>query len=242
MGDVAQQANDLGMIGLLRLPWDLVRHPERFGSGADVGAVAVAATAAILCLPVVLRLRGVGDRPRRLADMGAVFVLVAACGWLGTSTVPRFFAPAFMVSLIGVAAMTLHLRRARLAAALVLVLIAGMWGALRFVNEHSLVFSSRDVALGREAPDAYLARQVDHFAAARFVRGALPAEAKLLFIGETRPYYFAREASTVTFQGSNWAFTFSYRGEKAEAEIYQVVNTLFSAQRSRNGSAFLWEE
>lgn len=55
-------------------------------------------------------------------------------------------------------------------------------------------------------------------------------------------YYFARESSVVTFQGSNWAFTFSYRGDKAEAEIYQVVNTLFTARRSRNGFAFLWEE
>jgi hypothetical protein len=48
-------------------------------------------------------------------------------------------------------------------------------------------------------------------------------------------YYFVREASAVTFQGSSWAFTFSYRGDKAEAEIYQVVNTLFIARRSRNG-------
>jgi len=55
-------------------------------------------------------------------------------------------------------------------------------------------------------------------------------------------YYFARESSVVTFQGSNWAFNFSYRGDKAEAEIYQVVNTLFTARRSRNGYAFLWEE
>jgi len=61
----------------------------------------------------------------------------------------------------------------------------------------------------------------------------------VFFIGR---YYFAREASTVTFQGSSWAFTFSYRGDKAEAEIYQVVNTLFTARRSRNGFALLWEE
>jgi hypothetical protein len=198
MGDVAHRASDLGVSGLLRLPWDLVRHPDRFGSGADVGAAAVAAAILVLCLPALLRLWSVGDRPRRLGDMGAVFVLVAACGWLSTSTVTRFFAPAFIVSLIGVAAMTLHLRRVRLAMALGLVLIAGLWGTMRFVNEHSLVFSSRDVALGREAPDAYLARRVDHFAAARFVRDTLPAEAKLLFIGETRPYYFAREAVAPT--------------------------------------------
>jgi hypothetical protein len=198
MGDVAHRASDLDASGLLRLPWDLVQHPERFGSGADVGAVAVAAMAVVLCLPVLLRLRGVAGRPRRLADMGAVFVLVAASGWLSTSLVTRFFAPAFIVSLVGVAALTLHLRRARLALALSLGLAAGLWGTLRFVNEHSLVFSSRDVALGREAPDAYLARQVDHFAAARFVRGTLPAEARLLFIGETRPYYFARQAVAPT--------------------------------------------
>lgn len=56
-------------------------------------------------------------------------------------------------------------------------------------------------------------------------------------------YYFAKEDNLVTFQGSNWVFTFPYRGGKAEKEIYQVVNTLFAARRSRNGHVpFLWEE
>jgi hypothetical protein len=48
--------------------------------------------------------------------------------------------------------------------------------------------------LGREEADVYLARQVDHYAAARFVRERLSQDARLLFIGETRPYYFFREA------------------------------------------------
>ena len=55
-------------------------------------------------------------------------------------------------------------------------------------------------------------------------------------------YYFAREDNLLTFQGSNWVFSFPYRGKKAEGEIYQVVNTLFTDRRSRNGhSPFLWE-
>ncbi len=56
-------------------------------------------------------------------------------------------------------------------------------------------------------------------------------------------YYFAKEDNQVTFQGSNWAFSFPYRGKKAEGEVYQVVNTAFTYRRSRNGhSPFLWEE
>ena len=55
-------------------------------------------------------------------------------------------------------------------------------------------------------------------------------------------YYFTREDSSATFQGSNWAFSFPFRGIKAEEEIYQVVNTMFTARRSRNGYSFLWEE
>jgi hypothetical protein len=56
-------------------------------------------------------------------------------------------------------------------------------------------------------------------------------------------YYFAKEDNLVTFQGSNWAFGFPYRGSKAEEDVHQVVNTLFTARRSRNGHVpFLWEE
>ena len=56
-------------------------------------------------------------------------------------------------------------------------------------------------------------------------------------------YYFSKEDNLVTFRGSNWAFTFPYRGEKAEKEVYQVVNTLFTHRRSRDGHpTFLWDE
>jgi hypothetical protein len=55
-------------------------------------------------------------------------------------------------------------------------------------------------------------------------------------------YYFAREDNLVTFQGSNWVVNFPFRGNKAGQEIYQVVNTLFTTRRWRNGYSFLWEE
>jgi hypothetical protein len=48
-------------------------------------------------------------------------------------------------------------------------------------------------------------------------------------------HYFAREGGSVTFQGSNWTFSFPFLGEKAEREVYQVVNTIFATRNSRNG-------
>ena len=58
-----------------------------------------------------------------------------------------------------------------------------------------------------------------------------------------RYYYLAKEDNLVTFQGSNWVFTFPYRGEKAESEVYQLVNTLFANRHPHNGHyPFLWEK
>jgi hypothetical protein len=48
-------------------------------------------------------------------------------------------------------------------------------------------------------------------------------------------HYFIREAGSVTFQGSNWTINFPYIGEKAGAEVYQVVNAVFATRNSRNG-------
>jgi hypothetical protein len=59
------------------------------------------------------------------------------------------------------------------------------------------------------------------------------------FIGR---HYFTQEDSSVTFQGSSWSFAFPYRGQKPEAEIYQVVNGLFFSRQSRNGHQVFWDE
>ena len=48
-------------------------------------------------------------------------------------------------------------------------------------------------------------------------------------------YYFDKDGGTVTFQGSNWAFSFPYSGEKAGEEIYHIVKTVFDTRSIRNG-------
>jgi len=184
----------LGGLGLVRLPLDLVLHPERFGSASDVGALAVLSTCGLLALPVASRLAGLRGHARLLGDAAAVFVLVAGAGWVMTTPTARFFAPAFLLGLAVLAGLCVQFQKTAQGFALVLLLAAGVGGAWQFINQHTTVFSSVNVALGREKGDAYLARVLDHWPASRFVRETLPPDARLLFIGETRPYYFARNA------------------------------------------------
>ena len=184
----------LGGMGLLRLPLDLVLHPERFGSASDVGALAVLSTCGLLALPVASRFMGLRGRARQLGDAAAVFVLVAGAGWVMTTPTARFFAPAFLLGLAVLAGLCVQLHKTAQGLVLVLLLAVGGGGAWQFIDQHTTVFSSMTLALGREKGDAYLARVLDHFPAARFVRETLPPTVRLLFIGETRPYYFSRDA------------------------------------------------
>ncbi len=198
VGDVAPSVFELGLSGLLRLPADLVQHPERFGSGGEAGLFALVATAGLVVWPLFARMIRTGQRERQRCDLMATFVLVAGLGWLATSTTTRFLAPALLLGLAALAGAVLYLDRFGRGLALVALLAAGIWGTWAFLAVHSAAFSSTAVALGREPTEAYLSRQLEHFDAARFVQQKLPRDAKLLFIGETRPYYFFREALAPT--------------------------------------------
>ena len=48
-------------------------------------------------------------------------------------------------------------------------------------------------------------------------------------------HYFASVGGLVYLQGSNWGFSFSYQGEQAADEVYQLVNTIFDARNARSG-------
>ncbi len=194
MGDLPYGWGGLGALDLLRLPLDLVQYPDRFGSASDAGIVAVAATCLLAILPVVARWSRAGAPARRWMDAAAVFVLMASVYWVWTSPTTRFFAPAFVIGLAAFVGACLRLPRRGLAAGLLIIAVAALWGTQRFLAQHEQVFSSSQIALGRETGDAFLERRLDHFKTARFVRETLPGNARLLFIGETRPYYFARDA------------------------------------------------
>lgn len=48
-------------------------------------------------------------------------------------------------------------------------------------------------------------------------------------------HYLGRESGSIVFQGSNWTFTFPFSGEKAGADVHQLVRGVFTARSLRNG-------
>jgi hypothetical protein len=193
--DVAPAISSLGLLGTLRLPLDIVFHPERFGSASDAGPVALATVMIVLGLPIVLRMLPGRPESRRLADSASCFLLLATIGWLLTSTTVRFFAPALALALVAVSGGLLRLGGVLARTVFIgVMLVAGGWGTWRFIGQHEAVFSSFGVVTGHESAEQYLTRRLEHYPAARFVRDNLPSDSKLLFIGETRPYYFNRAA------------------------------------------------
>jgi hypothetical protein len=193
-GDLSPSAFDLGFSGILRLPWDLVMHSERFGSAADAGPLAIIAIIVVLLLPLFSRIFGADLRRRKLSDAAAIFVLLSGTAWAATSTTTRFLAPALLLSIIALVSMALIVRPASLATVLTVLMLLATLGTSRFLDVHNMVFASTAVALGREHQEEYAGRQLDHYETAKFVREHTRADAKLLMIGEARPFYFARNA------------------------------------------------
>lgn len=48
-------------------------------------------------------------------------------------------------------------------------------------------------------------------------------------------FYRTNESGSVTFQGTNWVFSFPYESQGAREQVYRMVNTVFVARRSVNG-------
>ena len=48
-------------------------------------------------------------------------------------------------------------------------------------------------------------------------------------------FYRTNESGSVTFQGTNWVFSFPYQSQGAREQVYRMVNTVLVARRSVNG-------
>jgi hypothetical protein len=190
--DLPSQSDPLNSLSLLHLPYDMVMTPERFGSASDCGPLAVGMMCLMLSFPLWPFVFNLDDVKRRQCYAAGLFLLFAGYGWVLTSTTTRFFAPAIMVALTTLVALMTLLPKPALAFSLAVLSAAGTWGTARFLSLHDQVFSSTKVALEEESRTDFMRRTLDQYEAAMYVRGNLPPEAHLLFIGESRSFYFDR--------------------------------------------------
>jgi hypothetical protein len=146
----------------------------------------------MLTLPLWTLFVKLDSTKRRQCYAVGIFGFIAVTGWIMTSTTTRFLAPALMLGLSLCATLLIKAPKTVFVVSIVALTALGAWGTSRFVSLHSQVFSSEKVALGQESGDEYAKRTIDHYEAATFANKHLPPDATLLFIGESRPFYFNR--------------------------------------------------
>ena len=193
-GDLPSYSDFSNLQALLRLPLDMVLTPGRFGSASECGWLAMFAVCLMLTLPLWALFVKLDPAARRRCYAAGVFIVVAWSTWLLTSTTTRFLAPALMIGLCTFAVLLLKLPNRVLLSVLLALSAFGAAGTASFLTTHIQVFASDKVAIGQESGSAFAARTLDHYEAAQFVQQHLPSDANLLFIGESRPFYFDRSA------------------------------------------------
>jgi hypothetical protein len=191
-GDLPSYGHPFDALSLLKLPYDMVMAPERFGSGSDCGPLAVIMICVMLSFPLWRFVLNLDQVRRHQCDAAGLFIFFAGLSWILTSTTTRFFAPALMVGLSTLVALLALVPQPALAVSLILLSASGTLGTARFFSLHDQVFSSTKVALGLESGTEFSRRTLDQYEAAMYVIHNLPTEAHLLFIGESRPFYFNR--------------------------------------------------
>ena len=191
-GDLPSYADPVTALSLLKLPYDMIMAPERFGSASDCGPLAVGMICLMLSFPLWRFVLNLDLVRRRQCYAACLFIFITGLCWIMTSTTTRFFAPALMIGLSTLVALLALVPQPALALSLILLSAAGALGTTRFISLHDQVFSSTRVALGQESGSDFTRRTLDQYEAAMYVRHNLAPDTHLLFIGESRPFYFDR--------------------------------------------------
>jgi hypothetical protein len=174
----------------VRIPWDLVTKPSRFGMFGYAGQMFwIFAAAAAWAAARRSDLR----RPAAVALLAVPF-------WLATSLNLRYLHPAlailFFLSAVALAdlARRAPVWRAAVFLACALAVAANLLLVLRIENG---LFRAGPALAGTVDRDEYLqslvgAGAISYYPAAQKVNRILPPRARLLLVGETRLYYFER--------------------------------------------------
>lgn len=172
---------------LVSLPILLLRNPLRFGGGMDVlGDLGWTITLWLLPLGA-----WAAAKSRSLRGL-LLFCALWGAAWFSTGVVLRFLTVLVPVlallgacGLVALWASLARWSRVVLAGSLGLMTAAHLF---LFVYVHA-TFDSGSTAFGLETREAFLARRLDYYACADWVRGNPIENDKILIVGEQRGYY-----------------------------------------------------
>lgn len=179
-------AGDHSWKDLLLLPWNLAFGGDEFGAASKGNLI----LGLFLPAAAVLVLKVKDGRARALTLLlGAYFVLWATTFWMARFLLP-FSALGSIVIILALTGKNPSRGRLRAVTALVVTALL-LHGAVLFRDEPTR--RTFRPALGLESGDEYLRGLLRVYPAVEFINRALPADARILVLGETRVAYLERD-------------------------------------------------
>ena len=178
-----------GIGAFLLYPWNLTAHPQRFFNFPEKPLAYISIAPLYLALIPLLLLAA---KPHRITRFLLGFMAVFSVGWFLLSQHIRYFIPVLPAVAVLAAEGALAARTTRA----LRLLVAGLVGVVGVVAAGIallLVGPGAPAAIGIESDQAYLARALDIYPAIRYINTALPRDAKVVTLGETRGFYLDRE-------------------------------------------------
>lgn len=173
-------------LDFLRIPWHLVFPFESFD--LSIGPIL------LIFLPLLLFFNKIAPLIKYFLVVSVVFLI----GWVNSSQQFRFLIPVFPFLSVACAYTFSEgiLNSARQWLRLlgwVTLCLCLLLNVLREMSYIHSTFAPFNVMMGLESKEAYLSRQLaDLYPITQYANNHLPADAKLLYIGETRGYYADR--------------------------------------------------
>ena len=201
-----------------RFPWDLTMHPESFEKGQRAGYDISPFILAFL--PALALLRRRRWAAIAVAAMGIAYVIIIAAGaWAH----PRYVLPGIALALAAAVPAAHALCGRRLFAAVVALTIAGNLALVTRLLKPMWPDQVR-VALGRMAPDAFLAKYSDRYVFWREANAAIPPTGTVAVLEKIpHPYYIERPFVLLSYLEQGMV---DYRRVPTPAALHDVMQRL----------------
>ncbi|MFH1368196.1 MAG: glycosyltransferase family 39 protein [Elusimicrobiota bacterium] len=195
-------------LDFIMLPWNLTIFGFRYGGGFDMPGPVF-----LLLLPLLFLSKKIDKIDRVLI----VFSLAFGLAWLVSGKVLRFLIPVIpflcLLSARGIVS-TAAERPVRNVAYVILAIV--LLHNLLFFHWTMTEVDPYSPVLRSESRQEYLGRKLNYFPAAHKCVNNLPDRAKVLFLGETRSYYFAKDSVIPTVFDKNPFVTWANNSENSD--------------------------
>ncbi len=166
---------------LVKLPWDLVMYPRKFG-GEQLGPLFLAV------LPAVFFLKKIPKPVKRILIFCAIYFVI----WFLQYQNLRFLLAVVPMLSIICAYTVLRLTEKKQTVDRIISAVTGLYLLICFGLLMYYALPGIKVVVGIDNADAYLKRNERSYGVSRFINEALPLQANILIVGDTHSYFIDR--------------------------------------------------